>query len=720
MNKATTLLIALCCFSWYELAAQCATLFKPLEERIEESYTVVEGKVLKQEAFQGKHLIYTSNLIEVFKVFKGDPNIQQLELVTTGGQLGEYELKVFPSLNLQIGQTGIFLLKIYTGSEIDDEKDQILRPVADGYSLIAYDSELTTAKDGEEEYERFEDLYSRIRAKTGQFNEVKKLPKSSTQRSPLAPVISNFSPSSLNAGVGDILTIQGSGFGNTIGEVLFSKADDGGSLTAEGKKSLMVWSDTEITVPVPTAAGTGEFKVETNGGSSSVTSASSLTVNYSRLNSTHTGIVYETKLIDEEGTSDAGDGGYYFNYSTSTANNGIDITAVTDATDALERAASTWQTESGAAFYLGTACTTVSTQIPNASTDFDDGINLITFDSDHNGGMGWDLTTQHNSSVLAVTYSLYYLCPEAVGAGHRPELVDVDIVFRRDGTGVEWAFGPAAPGVGEHDFETIALHELGHVIQLGHVINPGSLMHWTTASEAMIRTLGLFDDFGGDYVMSESTTYNPPINISCIGEDSQEARQIISYTAAHACSALLPVELIDFSGKKVEDAVQLYWQTATETNNDFFTLERSADGRNFEAITTVQGAGTTSIASNYSYLDKTPNAGVNYYRLWQTDFDGQRENLGTITLNVDFTDKIHLFPNPVDGEVINLSYEAPEDRSVELMLRDIAGRMLWTTSRAMSEGVNLVPITLPDLLAGVYILQIRESNNLRQLRFIVQ
>ncbi|MEY4595502.1 MAG: putative adhesin, partial [Bacteroidota bacterium] len=84
----------------------------------------------------------------------------------------------------------------------------------------------------------------------------------------------------------------------------------------------------------------------------------------------------------------------------------------------------------------------------------------------------------------------------------------------------------------------------------------------------------------------------------------------------------LPIELIRFDGFNDGERNVLQWSTATETNNDYFTLKRSADGIQFEPIAQMQGAGNSTTIRNYEYVDNSPLAGINYYMLMQTDFDG--------------------------------------------------------------------------------------------------
>ena len=91
-----------------------------------------------------------------------------------------------------------------------------------------------------------------------------------------------------------------------------------------------------------------------------------------------------------------------------------------------------------------------------------------------------------------------------------------------------------------------------------------------------------------------------------------------------SCSGPLPIELIGFSAELANGEVQLQWSTASELNNNYFTIERASDIEKFETIgTPISGKGTTNNKSNYNAQDENPIYGRSYYRLKQTDFDGK-------------------------------------------------------------------------------------------------
>ena len=88
-------------------------------------------------------------------------------------------------------------------------------------------------------------------------------------------------------------------------------------------------------------------------------------------------------------------------------------------------------------------------------------------------------------------------------------------------------------------------------------------------------------------------------------------------------NSALPVELVNFKGKAVNNTTVLTWKTASERNNQGFAIERSSNGTTYTAIGQVKGNGTTNAAHDYTFTDNTPSVNINYYRLRQTDFDGK-------------------------------------------------------------------------------------------------
>lgn len=117
----------------------------------------------------------------------------------------------------------------------------------------------------------------------------------------------------------------------------------------------------------------------------------------------------------------------------------------------------------------------------------------------------------------------------------------------------------------------------------------------------------------------------------------------------------LPVEFLEFKVSNINDEIaRLNWTTATEINNDFFTIQRSEDGINFEDLGNVQGAGNSNNIIKYEFDDKEPLIGVSYYRIKQTDFDGSIDYSDIKSVVFNKTNEIILYPNPSNLGYINI------------------------------------------------------------------
>jgi hypothetical protein len=114
----------------------------------------------------------------------------------------------------------------------------------------------------------------------------------------------------------------------------------------------------------------------------------------------------------------------------------------------------------------------------------------------------------------------------------------------------------------------------------------------------------------------------------------------------------LPIELLAFDAKENGDErVLVTWITAAEINNDYFTVERSMDGQEWILVRTLPGAGNSSSILMYETYDSEPYTGISYYRLKQTDFDGQFTYSPIRAVQMDERAKVEVFPNPSDTYV---------------------------------------------------------------------
>jgi hypothetical protein len=173
----------------------------------------------------------------------------------------------------------------------------------------------------------------------------------------------------------------------------------------------------------------------------------------------------------------------------------------------------------------------------------------------------------------------------------------------------------------------------------------------------------------------------------------------IKFTNEEDCQAInpLPVELTSFKGKVTESGINLEWETASEINNSHFDVERSSNGKTYEAIAIVKGRGTTSVASNYSFTDKLPQKGLNYYRLKQVDFDNTTSYSNTIAVTWDASETIEiaLVPNPCLNGDCNIAISNAANLETLVQLKDMTGRVVY--SKTIRSDRHLLELPMANL-----------------------
>jgi hypothetical protein len=184
----------------------------------------------------------------------------------------------------------------------------------------------------------------------------------------------------------------------------------------------------------------------------------------------------------------------------------------------------------------------------------------------------------------------------------------------------------------------------------------------------------------------------------------------------------LPIELIAFDAKVEEKNVRLRWSTATEINNDYFTLERSADGRNFEKIGIVRGSGNTTTRRDYDFLDESPLDGESYYRMRQTDYDGKFEVFDP--KRVEFKkaalddSKLTVWPNPFEDR-FELEMESELSGLVTISIIGVDGRTIYTDKVEMNSfGLKWSFTDGNNLLTGTYILRVQLNDEILSRKLI--
>ncbi|TXB65246.1 T9SS type A sorting domain-containing protein [Vicingus serpentipes] len=169
---------------------------------------------------------------------------------------------------------------------------------------------------------------------------------------------------------------------------------------------------------------------------------------------------------------------------------------------------------------------------------------------------------------------------------------------------------------------------------------------------------------------------------------------------------VLPIKLLFFKGKKTVYGNLLEWTTTTEINNDYFTLERAEDGFNFNEIGIINGAGNSSTNQYYQFTDDRITNPINYYRLKQTDFNGEYSYSNTIALSTDLSNMIYYNNTSKKIEIGDI-----ENGTVSIY--NIQGQLIKTIL-ANNENIPL------DIANGMYIVTIQTANQIYSKKIVVR
>jgi hypothetical protein len=182
----------------------------------------------------------------------------------------------------------------------------------------------------------------------------------------------------------------------------------------------------------------------------------------------------------------------------------------------------------------------------------------------------------------------------------------------------------------------------------------------------------------------------------------------------------LPVTWLSFRAALEGDDVQLSWSTASESNNEGFDVQRSENGRDWQTIGFVPGAGTTSEVTNYSYTDPTPstlNAQLIYYRLQQRDYDGTTDYSPIRVIQLGTQSGIRVFPNPAD-EAVTVAFAEPLEKRGTLQLFNQNGRLV--AEEVLAPGTSEHTIRVAYLPAGTYVMRVVAGAQVWMQRVVVE
>jgi hypothetical protein len=186
----------------------------------------------------------------------------------------------------------------------------------------------------------------------------------------------------------------------------------------------------------------------------------------------------------------------------------------------------------------------------------------------------------------------------------------------------------------------------------------------------------------------------------------------------------LPIELLSFSAVPNNNKVDLKWETATETNNAYFTIEKSKDGANFTKLIDVPGAGNSTSQKDYYESDYQPYTGTSYYRLKQTDENGNYKYypMQSVSFSMNLKQNISFGPNPLieANQGLNAQVDGYQNQEVLVVLRDINGREMFSKVLITVEDSKLVAIDeTSNIPTGEYIIVATSNGSIYNQKIIV-
>ncbi|SFC92867.1 T9SS type A sorting domain-containing protein [Algibacter pectinivorans] len=457
-----------------------------LKEQIDNSSLVVEGEVVSQRSFwdEAQEKIYTAYTVNVYKVFKGQ-FVERVEVVELGGTVGLNAFVVSHGLNLKKGNLGVFTLydSNYNLKEAKLKQFKIYSAIQGFYKYDRDNNEVANVfgKTNGIESTFYKTLTKLTKTSYKEVRAFKAAKESQKNAGVLMPTGISFPSTPVTSGTKTELVITGSGFGTAIGKVGFRDADEGGAVFTDALDSEVIsWSDSEIRVLVPSFAGSGNIRVTDSGGISN-TSTNNLTVKYATINAVFQ-ISGENQAFEVQHYDNNGQGGNTWSFYADFYEDVVH----TGAKAAYEKALESWRCETGVNWVIDTEESTTS-----EISDIDS--HIIRFD---NGN-------ELEAGVLGVTYTAFSgrICGSSVIA----YVVDSDMVFDKE---TNWYFGLEGETLdnGEFDFETVALHELGHAHLLGHVNDISNIMNFEIFNAVINSTLDDNSIEAGNSVHLRSTT----------------------------------------------------------------------------------------------------------------------------------------------------------------------------------------------------------------------
>jgi hypothetical protein len=179
-------------------------------------------------------------------------------------------------------------------------------------------------------------------------------------------------------------------------------------------------------------------------------------------------------------------------------------------------------------------------------------------------------------------------------------------------------------------------------------------------------------------------------------------------------ASTLPVTFQSFYVNRQGANIQLAWVTSQEVNNQYYAVEKSTDARSWKQVAIVMGAGTTNLISKYSYTDKNVTDAVVYYRIKQTDMNGDVHYSAIRTIKNDNPSSCNIYASSKQTIIVDLNSEVKENLSIHVV--SMNGQII--KHQNFNQASYRLTVNIPNVMPGVYAVQVSDGNGFREVKKI--
>ncbi len=272
---------------------------------------------------------------------------------------------------------------------------------------------------------------------------------------------------------------------------------------------------------------------------------------------------------------------------------------------------------------------------------------------------------------------------------------------------------------------SVSLNSDGLVVAVGAPLNDGN-----GSKSGHVRVYKLISgiwiqqglDIDGEATLDESggtvSLSNDGLTVAIGAKKNDGNGSNSGHVRVYSMFADLPISLVNFDATaKNNNYIQLTWQTASEINNDYFTIEKSKDGLNWVFVNEQPGAGNNNTLLNYTAIDNNPYQGVSYYRLKQTDFNEDYSYSAIRAVSIATNNTISIYPNPTSDNFI-LSINGNNEEITMEIYNSIGLQVMIKRFTTKDTPLNK-KITTNQLPNGVYYVSIKTGKIIETQKLII-